>query len=59
MDDLAPSKRPDGKVYCCASLGYVDLETFFDHHWETSRAFDDDTLVRIEPEAPDSPPDDR
>jgi len=29
--------RADGKVYCCASLGWVTPAVAFDHRWDTSR----------------------
>jgi hypothetical protein len=35
------SPRPDGKVYCCASLGWVTPDVAFDHRWETSRPLDE------------------
>ncbi len=38
----APTKdglptRADGKVYCCAGLGWVTPDVAFDHRWDTSR----------------------
>jgi hypothetical protein len=33
--------RDDGKVYCCATLGWVDEAVAFDHRWDTSRPFDE------------------
>lgn len=29
--------RADGKVYCCAGLGWVTPDEAFDHRWDTSR----------------------
>jgi len=39
--DAGPAGRADGKVYCCAALGFVDVETFFEHRWDTSRPLDE------------------
>ena len=33
--------RADGKVYCCATLGWVTPDVAFDHHWDTSRPLDE------------------
>lgn len=35
-----PAARADGKVYCCASLGWVDPDEAFDHRWDMSRPLD-------------------
>jgi hypothetical protein len=39
--DAGPAPRTDGKVYCCATLGFVDRDTFFEHRWDTSRPRDE------------------
>jgi hypothetical protein len=39
--DASPAARTDGKVYCCPTLGFVDLDTFFEHRWDTSRPLDE------------------
>jgi hypothetical protein len=39
--DAGRTPRTDGKVYCCPTLGFVDLDTFFEHRWDTSRPLDE------------------